>query len=174
MIEHTAAPIYTPGSTQARAHLGALIATALQQTSPIPPPSKTTLHDAYRTYRNTTTLSYAQHAYSKNTLKALSEHIHDDGPNQGARFYDKNFDETPAQGLMQTIPGTFGAQRRADPTELDRRQARLDRDAYDAAKMHHTDTFADPDATTRDKLEATLQLKMAQTRLTELNRHRLT
>lgn len=138
MIEHTAAPIYTPGSTQARAHLGALIATALQQTSPIPLPSKTTLDDAHRRYRNTTALSYAQQAYSKNTLKTLGDSTSD------------------------------------DPTELDRRQARLDRDAYDAAKMHHTDVFNDPDATTRDKLQATLQLKMAQTRLTEQRRHRLT
>ena len=169
MIEHTAAPIYTPGSTQARAHLGALIATALQQTSPIPPPSKTTLHDAYRTYRNTTTLSYAQHAYSQTTLKALGEHIHDVGHIQGARFYDKNFDEIPTRSIMQTIPGTI-----SDPTELDRRQFRLDRDAYDAAKMHHTETFNDPDATTRDKPQATQELKMAQTRLTERQRHRLT
>lgn len=173
MIEHYTTPIYPPGSTQARAHLAALIATALQQTPPIPLPSKNTLDDAHRRYRATTALSYAQQAYSQTTLKTLGDTTSDD-PTQGARFYDKNFDETPTQGLMQTIPGTFGAQRRADPTELDRRQARLDRDAYDAAKMHHTDVFNDPDATTRDKLQATLELKMAQTRLTELNRHRPT
>ena len=138
MIEHYTTPIYLPGSTQARAHLGALIHDALQQMPRMPLPSKNTLDDAHRRYRATTALSYAQQAYSQTTLKALGEHISD------------------------------------DPTELDRRQARLDRDAYDAAKINHTYTFADPDATTRDKLQATLELKMAQTRLTERRRHRPT
>lgn len=171
--EHPNTPIYTPGSKQARAHLGALIHDALQQMPRMPLPSKTTLDDAYRQYRATTALSYAQQAYSKTTLKALGDSI-SDGPIQGARFYDENFDEIPTRGLMQVIEPTFNKYRPNETTELDKREELLARLAYDETKKTHTATFADPDATTRDKLQATLELKMAQARISELRRHRLT
>lgn len=172
MIEHIAAPIYTPGSTQARAHLAALIHDALQQMPRIPLPTSEHINTAYHAHRIIAARSYAQQAYSQTTLKTLGDSINV-GPIQGARFYDKNFDEIPAQGLMQIVDPTF-ANYRDKTTELDRREADVARAAYKEAKLAHTDTFADPDATTRDKLQATLQLKMAQARISELTRYRPT
>lgn len=173
MIEHNAAPIYTPGSAQARAHLGALIHDALQQMPPIPLPTQNDINTAYHTHRTITARNYAQQAYGHLTLQALGDSI-SVGPIQGARFYDENFDEIPARGLMQVIEPTFSKYRPDKPTELDKREELLARLAYDETKKTHTATFADPDATTRDKLQSTLELKMAQARITELRRHRLT
>lgn len=167
-------PLYTPGSPQHRAHLGALIHDALQQMPRVPLPTPKHINTAYHTYRIIAARNYAAQAYNTTTLKALGEHIHDVGHIQGARFYDKNFDEIPAQGLMQIVPGTFGAQRPDEPTELEKRENLLAHLAYEEAKTTHTATFGDPDATTRDKLQATLELKMAQTHITEQRRHRLT